>query len=166
VRKARATPSPPETAVAPAEPVAATATAPSTATAVLPSRDELTVAWGDSVPAGLPLKVRSKWRGGRFVETNGGAAQFAVPNEWHLRECEAGRRDVETALASHFGTPIEVVLVVDGGEVAGGARATDAASPDVDEVVDLDALTNAPNAPSDVERVLQVFPGSEVQEEA
>jgi hypothetical protein len=113
----------------------------------------------------LPLKVRSKWRGGRFIESDGGTVHFAVPNEWHLRECENGRRDVEGALGAHFGVPIAVALVVDNGEVA-TAAAPIASAVAADEVVDLDALVDAPAAPSDVDRLMQAFPGSELREEA
>jgi DNA polymerase-3 subunit gamma/tau len=121
-----------------------------------PSRDELTLAWGDAVLAGLPLKVRSKWRGGRFVQGSDGIARFAVPNDWHLRECESGRGVVEAALGAHFGRPVAITLVVEG-----DAPAADT----TDEVIDLDELVDAPDAATGVDRLLEVFPGAELHED-
>jgi DNA polymerase-3 subunit gamma/tau len=132
----------------PAPPAAGLATNASP-TGSVPSRDELTVAWGDTVLGALPLKVRSKWRGGRFIESDGGTVHFAVPNEWHLRECENGRRDVEGALGAHFGVPIPVALVVDNGEVA-TAAAPIASAVAAHQVVGHHALGDAPAAPSAV----------------
>jgi hypothetical protein len=64
------------------------------------------------VLGGLPIPVRSKWRGGSWLDAGGGKARFGVPNEWHKKACDGGRRDVEQALADHFGQPITVEVVV------------------------------------------------------
>ncbi len=87
--------------------------------ATSPTQDEVDAAWRGAVLAGLPVKIRSKWRGGRWIEPCDGAMRFAVPNEWHQKACEESRREVEQALAAQLGGPVTVAVVVDGG--AGGA---------------------------------------------
>jgi DNA polymerase III subunit gamma/tau len=90
----------------------------------LPTPDEVDAAWRGSVLAGLPVKIRSKWRGGRWIEPGDGAIRFAVPNEWHQKACAESRRDVEQALTAQLGAPVTVAVVVDGGAAnAGGAGA-------------------------------------------
>jgi DNA polymerase-3 subunit gamma/tau len=165
-------------------PPAATSTSPTGAPATaVPSRDELTLAWGDGLLGGLPVRVRSKWRGGRFVDSAGAVARFALPNEWHLRECAQGRPEVVAALTAHFGRPVEVELVLDEtmladpGAAAPGpqqprpasASAAGAASSPVvdlaDEAVDPNELVDAPDVATGVDKLLEVFPGSELLEE-
>jgi hypothetical protein len=72
------------------------------------------------VLAGLPVKIRSKWRGGRWIEPGDGAIRFAVPNEWHQKACAESRREVEQALGAQLGAPVTVAVVVDGGGAGGG----------------------------------------------
>jgi DNA polymerase-3 subunit gamma/tau len=108
---------------------------------------------------GLPISVRSKWRAGRWVEPSGDGLRFAVDNEWHQKVCEDTRREVEQALAGHFGTAVTVAVVVDGaapgpaggatagrraGGRAGTSRSADrTAPPDDDEHIDPSELTDA-----------------------
>jgi DNA polymerase-3 subunit gamma/tau len=77
------------------------------------SRDELVQLWGDGLLASLPNRARARFRVGRFVAVEGGTAVFALPNETHRSYCEDVRIDVETALGTHFGTPVPLRLVVD-----------------------------------------------------
>jgi hypothetical protein len=77
-------------------------------------------AWRGSVLAGLPVKIRSKWRGGRWIEPGDGAIRFAVPNEWHQKACAESRRDVERALGAELGAPVTVAVVVEGEGAPGG----------------------------------------------
>jgi DNA polymerase-3 subunit gamma/tau len=77
------------------------------------SRDELVQLWGDELLASLPNRARARFRVGRFVAVDGGTAVFALPNETHRSYCEDVRVEVETALGSHFGTPVPLRLVVD-----------------------------------------------------
>jgi hypothetical protein len=87
----------------------------------LPTSAEVDAAWRGSVLAGLPVKIRSKWRGGRWIEPGDGAIRFAVPNEWHQKACAESRREVEQALGAQLGAPVTVAVVVDdGGEGGGG----------------------------------------------
>jgi hypothetical protein len=60
----------------------------------------------------LPLPVRSKWRGGSWVDVADGRARFATPNEWHKKACDEGRVAVEKALSAHFGSRIAVEVVI------------------------------------------------------
>jgi DNA polymerase-3 subunit gamma/tau len=79
----------------------------------LPSRDELAQVWGDGLLASLPGRARARFRVGRFVATENGAAVFALPNETHRSYCEEVRVEVESALRSHFATVVPLRLVVD-----------------------------------------------------
>lgn len=95
----------------------------------MPDLATLESAWGDSLLRALPIPVRSKWRGGRWVEVARGTARFAVPNEWHKQACDGKRGEVERALASHFGGPVGVEVVVrppDAGASQTGHRGRDA----------------------------------------
>jgi DNA polymerase-3 subunit gamma/tau len=77
------------------------------------SRDQLVQLWGDGLLASLPNRARARFRVGRFVAVEDGTAVFALPNETHRSYCEDVRIEVETALGSHFGTPVPLRLVVD-----------------------------------------------------
>ncbi|HKH04566.1 MAG TPA: DNA polymerase III subunit gamma/tau [Acidimicrobiales bacterium] len=77
-------------------------------------------AWNGTVLKGLAIPVRSKWRAGRWVDPDGETLRFAVDNEWHQKVCEDTRRDVEQALGTHFGHPVRITVVVEGGPARGG----------------------------------------------
>ena len=136
-----------------------------------PTRDEIEAAWAGGVLQGLPVKIRSKWRGGRWIDPADGVARFAVPNEWHLKACDGSRTAVEEALTGHFGRRVRVALVVDADAGrAGGGPAADPPGPpadpgpdDGDEDIDPSELRDADDVPtSGVEIVLQEFGGGEV----
>ncbi len=78
-----------------------------------PSRAEVTKAWGDGLLASLSTRARARYKVGRFVEGEEGTATFALPNEVHRAYCEEMKAEVQSVLSSHFGVPIELVLVVD-----------------------------------------------------
>ncbi|HEX6418616.1 MAG TPA: DNA polymerase III subunit gamma/tau [Acidimicrobiales bacterium] len=149
-----------------------------------PTLGEVEAAWSGGVLAGLPVKVRSKWRGGRWTSPLDGALRFAVPNAWHQNACNDARRDVEQALAAHFGRTVTVTVVVDegdghggaaGGTPPGGAAGPTASgttgrapsAPPEEEHVDLDDLRDADDAPGGgVDMLLREFGGGEVIEES
>ena len=183
-----ATPStPPAPAAEPAAPAPAAASVTSSPATTgagsagssgdLPSRDELTLAWGDSILSALPARAKAFFGGGRFVEVTDGVAVFALPNAPHAERCQASRPDVEAALAAHFGRPIPLRLAVDDGltppDAAGAAGPSgppgggpDARQPEGDEDVDLTQLTDADDvATSSVDRVRELFPGAELVDE-
>jgi DNA polymerase-3 subunit gamma/tau len=167
-RKRAAEPKAPEARAQPSaqpsapEPVAAAAVA----VADLPTRDEIVLAWGDSVLSSLPSKARPRFASGRFLTVETDAAVFGLPNKIHAAKCEEVRTEVESALAAHFGRPVPIRIVVDDGPPtpAEGTTARDAVAVELpDEVVDLDDLRDATDAPrSGVDVVHQVFPGAEV----
>ena len=109
---APATPPTPPTTSAAAAPAATSGT-----TAAVPTVGELDAVWTTGVLAALPVKIRSKWRAGRWLDAEGDELRFAVPNEWHKRACDEARTQVEKALAEHFGRALAVGIVVgdDGG---------------------------------------------------
>ena len=78
----------------------------------LPSRDQLTEAWGDHILTRLRPKAKALLVAGRFLEV-GDAAVFALPNQIHRDRCEEVRPDVEAVLAAHFGRPVPVRMVVE-----------------------------------------------------
>jgi DNA polymerase-3 subunit gamma/tau len=125
----------------------------------MPSRDELTKAWGDTVLKQLPQKAKARFSGGRFVAVDGEVAQFALPNPIHRDRCEEVRADVEAVLTAHFGTPVRLQLVVDDGTVA----APTAEAPPVEDVDTFEPgeLVEGPAVTSVEDRLKQAFPGAE-----
>jgi DNA polymerase III subunit gamma/tau len=132
----------------------------------IPNLDEITSAWTDAVLTALPKSVRSRWRGGRWIDPDPRAVRFAVSNEWHQRACDESRREVEEALLAHFGGPVPVAIVVEG-EPAGGASTISAAAPSGDvEHIDPAELRDADDAAvSGVDLVVRTFGGGELIQE-
>jgi DNA polymerase III subunit gamma/tau len=136
----------------------------------LPTRDELTMAWGDHILEGLPGAARALFRMGRFVDSpSGQAARFALPNKPHRDHCEKKRPEVEAALARHFGRPVPLELVTEtegaGGPTGGGpATSAPAAARPEEEIVDVHELEDAPDAVSGIDRLTEAFPGSTLEE--
>jgi DNA polymerase-3 subunit gamma/tau len=133
----------------------------------LPSRDELTLAWGDTLLAALPQRPRVRFGAGHFVAVDGSAATFALPNSVHRDRCEECRPEVEHALAQHFGVPVPLRLIV---AAPGTPPADDVAPPspvELDEQIDLTDLRDAPDAgvASPLDQVMRVFEGAEVVED-
>jgi hypothetical protein len=176
-RPARAAPRPEATSAPPPPPapVASPSPAPSAsgdrapdvARTPLPTRDELTVAWGDAI---LPTLGRAKprWAPGRWLAVEDDVAVFALPNAIHAAKCEEGREHVEATVAAHFGRPVPIRIVVDPGGTDEGARrpSGDETTPppsDAPDTIDLSELTDATDvAASGVERIAQAFPGAEL----
>ena len=103
----------------PAAAIAATDATPSTVAAASPSvaidRDSLSQAWGDGILRSLPARAKALFSGGHFVAADQAGAQFALPNVAHRDRCVELAPQVEAALTQHFGSPIRLVLVVEGG---------------------------------------------------
>jgi DNA polymerase III subunit gamma/tau len=174
-------PTPPADAP-PAPPEPAGGPSPEAPSAGVPTRDELTLAWGDHVLDGLPGAAKALYRMGRFVDGDGRSATFALPNAPHRDHCEKQRPAVEAALARHFGRPVPLRLVTDaeaGGPGAGvdlapppgppgpgsSASASAPPPPDEEDVGDVAALEDAPDAGSGLDRLTEAFPGAELIEE-
>jgi DNA polymerase-3 subunit gamma/tau len=127
--------------------------------APLPTRQALTVAWGDTILAGLRPGVKAYVSAGRFVGVDESAAIFAVPDKGLLMRAEPNRAEVEAALAAHFGRPVPLRLVLDEPS-APGARPEP--PPDDLSTIDLNELEDAPVAVmSPEQRLLEAFPGAE-----
>ena len=154
VRAASAPPAPlpPPAAAAPPAPAALAVDRP------FPTREELTLAWGDHVAGKLPLRARSRYRVGRFAGVEGETAQFALPDQFLRDRCAECQTEVEQALSAHFGRRIRLQLVIDGSAEP---------APPEDEPVAWEELTDAPPGAvaSPIEHVLQAFQGAEVVEE-
>ena len=139
----------------------------------VPSREELVQAWGDVVLAALPSRARARFRVGRFVAVEDGAAVFALPNDTHRSYCDEVRPDVEAALGAHFGRPVPLRLVVDAdadqpvrpperGTVSGGtAPARPAASRRGSDRVAARPTASAPGSPSRGSAGSTVPPGTD-----
>ena len=128
----------------------------------LPTRDELTLAWGDRVLDVLSPKAKALYKPGRFTEVDGSAAVYALPNKVHMQRCEKVRADVEAALATEFGRPVPLRLIVD---EAPSTPPPDAVDEDV--TIDVEELRDATPAAvaSPIDHVMQAFEGAEVVEE-
>ena len=162
----------PAASAAPAEPPSPGGdSAPGAAGATPPSRDELTMAWGDHIMAALPQAARARFGGGHWVRVDDDAAVFGFPNQHYLARADAVKSDVESALQQHFGRPVPVRVVVDEGVPDPGAPhlsiapppSADVRDPADDEPIDPTELTDAPEgATSGLDRIAAVFPGAEL----
>ena len=155
----------PPTAAAPtAAPPPPVEPAPPANDVAFPSRDALTLAWGDVVLAGLAQRPKVRFGAGHFVGVDSDSATFALPNTVHRDRCEECRDEVESALAKHFGRPVPMRLIV--AEPGTPPEASPAAAPErePDDEIDLTDLRDAPSAgvTSPVDHVIQAFEGAEV----
>jgi hypothetical protein len=138
-------------------------------------RDAVTQAWGDGILRNLSARAKALYSGGRFVAVDSAGVSFALPNAAHRDRCAELAPLVEEALTQHFGTPIHLVLVVDGGvEVPptppgalGGSstRPPSPEDPEAVEEVDLEDIRAATSADTDQAsaaeaRLLEAFPGT------
>ena len=136
----------------------------------MPSLAELQAGWDDVLGA-LKGRAKALFKMGRIVAADERGARFAVPNEPSLENCRQKVDEVHDALAARFGRPIRLGLVVDGDAAAAprpaaGAPEPAGGSPDADDEVDLDELTDAPDAATGGLAQLQdAFPGAELLEE-
>jgi len=161
-------PAAPETApAAPEPPQKAPARATDPATVPMPTREELTKAWGDRVLGALPGRAKARFGSGRFRAVEDGKAVFAVPNDHFLPRCREVQGEVEARLAEHFGRPVPLLLVVD--EQAGLTPEATTAGPDDDGTEEVWTAraesTEAPAVASPEQRLMQAFPGAEEVEE-
>jgi DNA polymerase III subunit gamma/tau len=130
--------------------------------ASLPTRDQLTKAWGDSVLDRLSRPAKLYMANGRFVEGNGGAAVFALPDPGLLSRAHTYVNEAETALGTYFGQRVPLQLVLDKGakpvaEPTGPPPDDD--SYDLEDMAEAAAIPPPPVVPAE-ERILQAFPGS------
>ncbi len=154
-------PAPPPPAPSPAAPAATPAAA--APAGAFPSRDDLTLAWGDVILPNLPPKPRARFRAGRFVDVaDPGVAGFALPTPIHRQRCAEVQGDVEQALAAHFGRRVPLKLLVE--TEVGTAEIPER---EEDEQIDPRDLRDAPSpgVSSPVDHVMQAFEGATLVEE-
>jgi len=131
--------------------------------ATFPTRDDLTLAWGDTILPALPSRARARFKAGRFVDVpDPGVAGYALPTPIHRERCAEVQGDVEHALAGHFGRRVPLKLLV---EAEVGAPTPD--EPDDEELIDPRDLRDAPSpgVTSPVDHVMQAFEGATLVEE-
>ncbi|MGH9117359.1 MAG: hypothetical protein ACRD0A_05645, partial [Acidimicrobiales bacterium] len=164
---AEVAPEPPEPQmVSPVSPVSPAA--PATVEPDMPTRDDLTLAWGDSILGGLPQPVRVRWAVGRFVGVDGAVARFALPNAIHRDRCDEQRPEVERALAEHFGRPLGIALTLDEDRptVMPGPPPSTAEAGPAEDAIDLSELVDAPADPRrGIDVLSQHFPDALLLEE-
>jgi DNA polymerase-3 subunit gamma/tau len=128
----------------------------------LPSRDELTMAWGDKILPGLRPGVKVYMASGRFVAVDEGMALFAVSDRGLLSRAEPNLAEVEGAIAAHFGRPVPLKLVLDDGTWMRSVEGAPVDEEPTDYEIDISSLEDAPAAAATPEqRLLQAFPGAE-----
>ena len=134
--------------------------APPGAGEALPTRDELTKAWGDKVLASLGRPAQAYMGQGRFTEVSD-VAVFALPDMSWVERASRFVAEAEGALAGHFGRPVPLRIVADKG--APPPRARREASPE--ESYDLEEIADAPSVEevSIEQRILNIFPGAVVE---
>jgi DNA polymerase III subunit gamma/tau len=134
----------------------------------LPTRDELTKAWGDTVLPSLPARMKAYLALGRFLAVDASAAVYALPDQGLLARSETVRKDFEAALTAHFGRPVPLRLVLDdasappkgaGAEVPPPIEEMEEEDPDSYVLADLEDVGAAVVSPE--QRLLDAFPGAE-----
>lgn len=127
----------------------------------MPTRDELTKAWGDTLLAQLEKPAQIYLANGRFTEVSD-AAVLALPDAGLLARAARFTADAEAVMARYFGRPVPLRLALDtpnpspaqGPPFAGRAR-------DEDDY-DFEELADAPAAPAVTaeQLILEAFPGA------
>jgi DNA polymerase-3 subunit gamma/tau len=140
----------------------------------LPSRDDLTLAWGDELLSKIPRGAKARYTTGRFVEVGDSGAVFAVPNAAHAAKCEEFRIDVERVLAEHFGRPVPLVITVDAvapapaptrpePKVVTPPTVTPKVIDEPEEIIDVHELEDAPSDNrTSIDQLADAFPGAEL----
>ncbi len=170
---ARSAPSPASSAPSPANPPVTEAISksqtpdPAEGRSDVPTREELTLAWGDTILPSLRPAVKVYVATGRFLPSANGRAVLAVPDRGLLTRAEANKAELEKVLSAHFGRRVGLDLVVDPASASsqpGRSGPGVAGEPRDEDVEDFDIgdLDDAPSAlASPAQRLLEAFPGAE-----
>ena len=138
------------------------------AAAGVPTRDQLTKAWGDRVLGSLPRRAQVYMASGRFTQVDNGTAVFALPDAGLVSRAQDFISEAEAALTAHFGARVAMQLTVDKGP--GAPRPVEEPPPapaqERYDLEDLDGLTDAGQAGSvpAEKRILDAFPGAVIEE--
>ncbi|MBV6507329.1 MAG: hypothetical protein JJLCMIEE_00373 [Acidimicrobiales bacterium] len=147
------------------------AVGPAASAGVLPTRDELTVAWGDSLLDKLKGRSKAIYGLGRFVTVTERAAIFALENAPTCERAERIRPEVEGVLAEHFGSPVPLKLIPESEAAAysGSSPAPDpaeaaagAVADDDHDVGDINELADADDVKTGVDKLTEAFPGAKL----
>ncbi len=84
----------------------------------MPTRDDLTAAWGDAILTNLRPPVRAYLGSGRFIAVEGTDAIFGLPDGPLLRRAEDVKAEAEEALSAYFGRRIALRFRHDDGRTA------------------------------------------------
>jgi DNA polymerase-3 subunit gamma/tau len=152
----------------------------------VPAADAVATAaqlWSSDVLTGLKGLARAMFAAFRVLGERDGKLALGAPSEVHRAKSAAHVKEVEAVLAKVVGSPVSVMLVVDGSpaegfdDFPGGAAgnvvqmkrggATPPPLPPADEDVDITDLVDVPpdSVLSPVDRLLQAFPGSTEMDE-
>ncbi|HXY43520.1 MAG TPA: DNA polymerase III subunit gamma/tau [Acidimicrobiales bacterium] len=99
----------------------------SASSAVLPTRDDLVLAWGDHVLSSLKPRARAVYTAGRFVAMEDGIAVFALPNAMHVEHAAPLVDEVAEAITLHVGVPVGLRLVTEAVDSPAGPDAAGSA---------------------------------------
>ncbi len=134
----------------------------------LPTRDQLTKAWGDQVLGSLHRRAQVYMASGRFTQVDNGTAVFALPDAGLVSRAQEFVGDAERALEAHFGARVALKLTIDKGAGAPQPVEETPAAPAEEryDLDDLEGLTDAGPAASvpAEQRILDAFPGAVVEE--
>jgi hypothetical protein len=140
------------------------------APADLPSREELTLAWGDHILPRLRPAVKVYVATGRFVSVDEQGAVYAVPDSGLLARARSGVPEVEEALRSHFGRAVPFALILDdtgspSTSQGDGPPGSNSGSPGPEEDPADYVLEDMEDAVGEVvspeRRLMEAFPGAE-----
>ena len=107
----------------------------------LPSRDEVTVAWGNEIFNALSPPLKRRFSIARFLESQDNAVRLAMPAAAVGSITAEQHQEVEAKLAEHFGYRVAVLLAEDD-------RSTPA-PPDPEMLISKDAPSVSPDTPAD-----------------
>ena len=107
----------------------------------LPSRDEVTVAWGNEIFNSLSPPLKRRFSIARFLESQDNAVLLAMPAAAVASITAEQHQEVEAKLAEHFGYRVAVLLAEDD-------RSTPA-PPDPEMLISRDTSIVSPDIPAD-----------------
>ncbi|HVA73007.1 MAG TPA: DNA polymerase III subunit gamma/tau [Acidimicrobiales bacterium] len=156
-------PTRPEDTARPPAGAPAPPTSPPSAGGPLPTREELTIAWGDSILPKLRPGVKVYVSAGRFVGVDPEAAVYALPDQGLLTRAEPLLPEIHAAMEEHFGRRVPLRLVLEGAAGTGPGVERQPAEVDLNDIGDIHELQDAPAtaAISPEQRLLEAFPGAE-----
>ena len=107
----------------------------------LPSRDEMTVAWGNEIFNSLSPPLKRRFSIARFLESQDNAVRLAIPAAAVASITAEQHQEVEAKLAEHFGYRVAVLLAED--------DRSNPAPPDAEVLISKDASDISSDIPAD-----------------